>query len=97
MRVAIITLGVVALVSPVLAAQAPVTHRHGFLPAHKSRLSVDFGTKKALTRIAPPAPQCTAAKPVRHETPHRPAVFVELPIHGGHHVRPVPGPLCPVR
>jgi hypothetical protein len=97
MRVAIITLGVVALVSPVIAAQVPVTHRHGFLPAHKSRLSVDFGTKKALTRIAQPVPQCPTVKSHRHEMPRRPAGFVELPIYGGHQVRPVPAPPCPVR
>lgn len=96
MRNVIVVLGLVVVASAGVAAQAP-TQRHSLLPAHKPRLSVDFGTKKALTRISQPPPRCPTVRSHRHEMPQKPAGFVELPLYGGHQVRPVPAPPCPVR
>ncbi len=95
MRIAAVTLGLAALVSTGLTAQAPA-HQHSLLPAHKARLSVDFGMKKAMQKLAQRPPDCDKDRTPRHKLLPR-LVFVELPVYGGHQVRTVPAAPCSVR
>ena len=96
MRIPVVMLAL-SLAFPVSAAAQAQTHapaqaeRPTFLPQHKTRLSVDFGIKKALKNLPQLPVRCDAIKK------HRPAGFIELPVYGGHHVRNAPVTPCPVR
>lgn len=97
MRILIVALGLSLLIPAAAVAQAPAP-RHTFVPAHKSRLSIDFGTKQALRNL-PQRPADCSSKVIKHRHEPMPLAsqFVELPIHGGHQLRPVPVTPCPAR
>ena len=90
MRTILVTLGLALLIPSAAAAQGPAL-RHTFLPAHKTRLSVDFGAKRALANIAQMSLKCDKVRT------HRPAGFVELPIYGSHSLRTSSAAPCPAR
>lgn len=98
MRTAIVTLGLVALVSAGIAARQPQERRHSLLPPHKPRLSVDFGAKRALMRLPiRPTPCVQTTRKHHHEVMTPAAGFVEMPFYQSHRLRsPQPAP-CAAR
>jgi hypothetical protein len=86
---------VLSLAIPVAAAaQAPAqpatqaqTVRHSFFTAHKTKLSVDFGAKKALKSLPQPQVRCESVRKHTHELSPAAKGFIELPVYGGHGLR----------
>jgi hypothetical protein len=95
MRIPLVAVGLVALISTGLAAQVPA-QRHSLLPAHQSRLSIDFGLKQALKSLPQRPAVCDKVRKHRHQLLRVAILGVELPFPGRHTLRPVTVPPCPV-
>ena len=93
MRTLVATSALVALISSAAIAQAPAP-RHTFMPEHKQRLSVDFGTEKAIKRLPKAPTDCRPSTKHRHGLVAQDARMVELPMYGNHRLTIAP---CPVR
>ena len=97
MRIAVVALGLIALISTGVAAQVPA-QRQTFLPAHKSRLSIDFGIKQAVKSLPQPEGDCARVKKHRHELLPLAGRVVELPVYPPpHSLKTTPVTPCPVR
>lgn len=98
MRTLAATSVLVVLISSSVFAQGPSpAARHTFVPVHKQRVSVDFGTAKALKRLPRAPVNCRPITKHRHELVAQDARMVELPIYGAHRLTVAPATPCSVR
>jgi hypothetical protein len=104
MKITIASLVLSLAVPAAAAAQAPAPStapaqpvRHTFLPAHTTKLSVDFGAKKALKNLPQPQVRCEAVRKHQHELLPAGKGSIGLSIPGRHGLGTAPAAPCSVR